>query len=479
MRGRGQAVGESSSTTTRDEAPRPGLPLALAPGAVAGPCLLREVQEALAGELLGDVGRSRYRLWFRDVDVTAVDGDCITLAVPTEVHRSWIEVAFAGAVREASARVLGPGVRVAVTVGEAQGAKRALRERLPQGPEAWEAQLTAQRPAPTLEGFVLPDAERWALGLLEQVARGEGPPGDAPLVLYGEPGSGKTHLLEALEARVAARAPGEALRLRGRTLAQRVGSATRPGAPGTALRALRADLEARRLLLVDGLESVAGRRATEAELARLLERSALGGPRIVVTAGAHPGEVAGLEARLASRLAAGPVLGLPAAGRSQQAAVLRARHARQGLEAPPEVVDAILSGTCSMHAAVLWLDRWAVASRALGRPLEAASLPEVAPPASTSVGEDVLQRTKRVVAGHFGVDPSVLERATKVRSAALPRAAALYVAWRATALPLTRLARAFGFRSHSSVSRALGEVKRRRLQDPELEHALDGLLARL
>ncbi|MFM8980719.1 MAG: DnaA ATPase domain-containing protein [Planctomycetia bacterium] len=465
-------MAEASSTTTRPGAPLP---------------LLHEVQQALAGELREGVGRSRYRLWFRDVDVAAVDGDSITLAVPTEVHRSWIELAFAGVVREASERVLGRGVRVSVTVGAAQGAKRALRERLPQGPEAWEARLACERPAPSLGSFVTADPDRWEAALLEGVAGsvalagtpGEAPGGGAPVYLYGEPGSGKSHLLEAVEAQVAGRAPGAALLLGGRRLAQRVGAATRPGAPSTALRALRADLDARRLLLVDGLEAVAGRRATEAELARLLERSALGGPRLVVAGGAHPREVGGLEASLASRLCAGPVLRLAAPGRDLLARVLAARHAGAGLCAPPEVVEAILEATASPHAAVLWLDRWAVASRALGRPLEAASLPEVAPPAATSVGEDVVQRAKRAVAAHFGVDPAVLEQATKARSAALPRAAALYVAWRATSLPLTRLARAFGFRSHSSVSRALGHLKDRRQSDPDLEHVLDALLARL
>lgn len=457
-------MAEASSTTTRPGAPLP---------------LLHEVQQALAGELREGVGRSRYRLWFRDVDVAAVDADSITLAVPTEVHRSWIELAFAGVVREASERVLGRGVRVSVTVGAAQEAKRALRERLPQGPEAWEARLGEARPRPSLRAFVTPGPERWEAALLEGLARGEGPDGGAPVYLYGEPGSGKSHLLSALEAEVAARAPGEALRITGRRLAQRVGAATRPGAPSTALRALRADLDARRLLLLDGVEGVAGRRATEAELARLLERAALGGPRLVVAGSAHPRELGGLEASLASRLCAGPVLRLAAPGPGLLARVLGQRHAAAGLPAPDEVVEAILSATRSPHAAVLWLDRWAVASRALGRPLQAAWLPEVAPPAATSVGEDVVQRAKRAVAAHFGVDPAVLEQATKARSAALPRAAALYVAWRATSLPLTRLAGAFGFRSHSSVSRALGQLKDRRQADPDLEHVLDALLARL
>jgi chromosomal replication initiator protein len=466
---------------TPPSSPAPATPAGTSQGPASGTdALRREVQAALRSELLQGVGRSRYRLWFRDVDVAQVDGECLTLAVPTEVHRSWIEYTFGEVVRSASERVLGRGVRVALEVGEAQRDKRALRERLPQGPGAWEQALSASRPVPTFTAFVAARQERWAVTLLEQLVHGGGEAGAPPIYLYGEPGSGKSHLLHALERGVAHHTPGACLLLKARRFVERVAQAHRPGAPGTAPRALEADLGARRLLLVDGVDALAGRARSEGELARWLDRSARGGgPRLVLSGSRHPREIPGLDAALASRLCGGLVVRLPVPDRTQLGEVLRLRHAAQGLEAPPDVVQQILDVTTAPAAAVLWLDRWAVASRALGRSLEASWLAEVSPPAQTSVGDDVVLRAKRLVATHFQVEADVLDRATKRRSAALPRGVAVWLVWRATAMPLTRLARAFGFRSHSSVSRALGGVKRQRQDDVGLEQTLDGLLARL
>jgi len=438
----------------------------------------REVETGLKSELTHDLGRSRFRLWFRDVEVVSVEGDTLTLAVPTEVHRSWIEYTFGDEVRRASERVLGRGVKLELRVGVAQGEKRALREKLPQRPDAWERRLLEERPVPTFAAFCAQRHDRWAVTLLEQLVHGGGPSAGPTIYLYGESGCGKTHLLEALASAVQAHAPGECLYLTARRFTAIVAAALRSGTP-TALRTLHADLASRRVLLIDAVEALEGRKATQAELVRALDRAALGGPRLVLAGQRHPAEMEGLAPTLASRLVGGPVVRLALPDRALLCEILTARAAACRLAAPAELVEAIVERTRSPHTAMLWLDRWVVASRDLGRPLEAVWLAEIAPPASTSAGEDVIRRAKDRVAEHFGVEVGLLERATKARSAALPRAAALYLVWRSTAMSLTRLARAFGYRSHSSVSRALAGIRSKRTGDAVLEQTLDGLLARL
>jgi len=55
----------------------------------------------------------------------------------------------------------------------------------------------------------------------------------------------------------------------------------------------------------------------------------------------------------------------------------------------------------------------------------------------------------------------------------------MYLVYRATALPLRELGFAFGLKSHSSVSRAIREIRADRDREPELEQVIDGLLARM
>ena len=91
----------------------------------------------------------------------------------------------------------------------------------------------------------------------------------------------------------------------------------------------------------------------------------------------------------------------------------------------------------------------------------------------------MIRRAKEVVAHHFGIARPLLDLPTKVRSARFPRRMAMYLVYRACALPLTELGAAFGLRSHSSVSRAIREMRELRSSDAGVEQLVDGLLARI
>ena len=55
----------------------------------------------------------------------------------------------------------------------------------------------------------------------------------------------------------------------------------------------------------------------------------------------------------------------------------------------------------------------------------------------------------------------------------------MYLVYRACALPLSELGAAFGLRSHSSVSRAIRELRELRTHDAGVEQLIDGLLSRI
>src|SRR5439155_19701984 len=127
-----------------------------------------------------------------------------------------------------------------------------------------------------------------------------------------------------------------------------------------------------------------------------------------------------------------------------------------------------------------WPARCAAVAAAEPAPPGVAWLEELAPPrASLTTREEIVRRAKDLVAKHFGVRPSLLDKPNKHPSALLPRRVAMYLVYRAAALPLAELGRAFGLRSHTSASRAIREIRLRRDDDPTVEVAVDGLLGQL
>ena len=440
---------------------------------------IREIQDGLKAELVEAVGRHRFRLWFRDLAVSDVDGEQVVLDVPSDVHLAWMQVTFGDVLRQACERVLGEGVHVDVRVSSEAARRGALRDRLPQKPGEWEARLAEHRPAPTFEGFVADSANRFALLLLERLATAGANATRGALVVVGPPGSGKTHLLQAAADVRGRRSPGAVALLDAQGLTQRYVSALR-ARDLDAVRAFELSLGERELVLLDGLEELADRAATQEELVRLLDKSSGDtGPCWVLASRVAPAELGGLSERLRCRRAAGLEARLRAPSDTVLDEILVRRAAAQAQVVPDDVRQAIRRRSTSVPGAVALVDRWALGSRLAGEALDATWLEEVAPGVSLTPSEEVVRRVKQVVAEHFGVEGRWLERPTKLRQAAFPRRVAMYLVYRACALPLGRLGEAFGLRSHSSVSRAVQEVRTLRERDAGVEQMLDGLLARV
>ncbi len=440
---------------------------------------LEAIEEGLREEILREVGRGRYRLWFRDAAVQGVGERGVTLAVPSEVHRTWLQYTYGDLLRRAAAHVLGDGAAVELVVCAAQGRVRALRESLPTRGVEWERLLESRRPKPTLSSFVADGGDRFAPLLLAQLVHGHGAVDPPAIYLYGAPGTGKTHLLTAVTDAIEAKSPGAAAYLTARRFTSRYAAAVRSHELG-AVRAFEIDLSHRRVILVDDVGRLASRAATQAALVRLRERAVGTRTRIVLAGPRHPRDLEGFSSTLVSWLSSGVVLRLAVPDRARLVAILAARGRAYGQGAPAEdVVDQVLQRTGSVHGAVALVDRWGAASAELGRPLEAEWLGEIGPAVAQTAREEVVRRAKAAVAGHYGVAPRVLDAPTKARSAALPRRVAMYLVYRAAALPLKELGLAFGLKSHSSASRAIREIRAERERDPSLEQVIDALLARM
>lgn len=445
----------------------------------AGAALYAELLDGAREELVAALGRHRYRLWFRDAEVVRVCGRSVTLAVPTDVHRTWLEFNYRALLDKAFGRVLGDGVHVELTVSERLASTRTVRDEVPEDEAAWRTALRDAQPPATLLSFVAEAENAFVLRVVAQALHGSDVETPTTLYLYGEPGTGKTHLVRALHAATAAREPDASLLLNARALTARVVPAVRER-DLAALASFDEELASRRLVVVDGLDELADRPTTQRTLETLFDRARSRGVRVVVTARSHPHGLPGLSERLRSRLLSGLVLRLSAPTPELRARILAERAQAWGVPLPDAVRTAVTARTVTLAGAVDLVDRWAYVSRRLGRPLDVAHLADVTAAASPSSPRDeVVRRAKDVVADHFGVDRRVLDRPTKHPNVLEARRAAMYLVWRAAAVPLTDLARSFGLRSHSAASRALAEVRARRDVDPAFETTLDGLVRRL
>jgi DnaA family protein len=179
--------------------------------------------------------------------------------------------------------------------------------------------------ASSVFGSFYPGPNAAAVQQLQMLQAGQRPP---VVWLYGPPGVGKTHLLQALCARAGAQQQAAAyLSLR-----------EWAGQDAEVL----SGCESLSFVCLDDAEVIAGNAAWERALFRLYTELEETGGRMIFAADAPPAATAIQLRDLASRLSAGSVLRLQALSDDEQIAALQLRAAQLGLELPFDVAQLLM-----------------------------------------------------------------------------------------------------------------------------------------
>jgi len=180
--------------------------------------------------------------------------------------------------------------------------------------------------------------------LVDAVRRIAAEPGPERVLIVGEAGSGKSHLLEAASEVASAGGDAVAFVPMRDWRSQRVDAVRGLGRSG--------------LLCIDDIDAVAGDRGWEEALLALVEASASRGTRMLASAGAAPANIPFKLADLRSRLSAATLYRLREMDDESRARALRRHASGRGIEIPDDVVGYVLARhRRDMPSLVALLDR--------------------------------------------------------------------------------------------------------------------------
>jgi chromosomal replication initiator protein len=347
------------------------------------------------------------------------------------------------------AAVYDPPAPVAVETHEPLGSGSERR------PSALETRLN---PKYTFETFVIGSSNRFPHAAAVAVAEA---PGKAynPLLVYGESGLGKTHLLHAIGHYVRSLYSNAKVRY--------VSSEEFTNEFINAIRDDRQDRFKRRyrdvdVLLIDDIQFLEGKTQTQEEFFHTFNTLHNANKQIVLTSDRAPKRLEALEDRLRNRFEWGLITDVQPPDLETRIAILRKKAAMDRLTAPPDVLEFIASkiqtNIRELEGALIRVTAFANLNRqevdmTLAEIVLKDLIPEGGEPEITHAL--IIAQT----AAYFGVSLEDLTGPSRGRHLVMARQIGMYLCRELTSMSLPQIGREFGGRDHTTVMYADRKIR--------------------
>ncbi|GAB3076467.1 chromosomal replication initiator protein DnaA [Nocardioides zeae] len=424
------------------------------------------------------------RAWLRASQPVTLHETTAIIAVPNEFTRAQLEGRLRSQLEGGLSDAFGHDVRIAVTIDPSLPVDLAPEDEdasaaTTPGAEAFAGPSTTEPEPPavdapraaagaagtetrlnpkyTFETFVIGSSNRFPHAAAVAVAEA---PGKAynPLMVYGDSGLGKTHLLHAIGHYVRSLYAGAKVRY--------VSSEEFTNEFINAVRDDRLDRFKRKyrdvdVLLIDDIQFLEGKTQTQEEFFHTFNTLHNANKQIVLTSDRAPKRLEALEDRLRSRFEWGLITDVQAPDLETRIAILRKKAAMDRLTAPPDVLEFIASkiqtNIRELEGALIRVTAFANLNRQ-GVDLSLAEIvlkdliPEGGEPEITPAA--IIAQT----AAYFGVPIDELTGPSRGRHLVQGRQIAMYLCRELTDLSLPKIGQQFGNRDHTTVMYANNKI---------------------
>ena len=344
----------------------------------------------------------------------------------------------------------------------------------PETPGGEDPVIAMLNPKYTFDTFVVGASNRFAHAAALAVAE---LPADAynPLFLYGGAGLGKTHLMHAIGHHIHRNNPSaKLLYITSENFTNQLINAITERTS----QELRDRLRTVDVLMVDDIQFIAGKTATQEEFFHTFNELHGSGKQIIISSDRPPKEIPTLEERLRSRFEWGLIADIQKPDYETRIAILRKKAELEHIAVSDSVLHYIaekiesnireLEGSLTRINAMAQLSGGSitldVAREALDRIMPAGESHPATP-------EGIMA----AVAEYFGVSEADIVSSRRTREIAQARQVAMYLTREQTQLSTTRIGDLFGGRDHTTVMHACKIIAELVEKDDEIRRAVQQL----
>ncbi len=416
----------------------------------------------ILGHLEEQMGSVTVSTWFDDAEVVELNEEHLILYSASDFRREVIATRYGVYIQEALKDIFQSDAKLIVFGDKERDAY------LSRGKNHSAMDFNPQF---SFENFIVGPSNRFAHSAAIAVSNH---PGEVynPLFIYGPPGVGKTHLLYAIANGIRKKVPdANIVYIKGDQFTVELIEAIRNGKNIE----FRSKYREADLFLIDDVQFIAGRDATQEEFFHTFNKLYEEHKQIVMTSDRKPSDMPLLEDRLRSRFEWGLLADIQPPDYETRMAILKNKAKNLGLNLPDDVCDYIAINVTNNVRQIEGTVKKIMAYRDLNNmPLDLQNVSRAINDMFKTEGNNVPTPSIIIsqVCKFYGVEESTLRGSQKTKGIAAARQVAMYLIRKLTSISLPDIGKEFG-KDHSTVIYNIRKVEvALKNNDTALENAL-------
>ncbi|MCI7637199.1 MAG: chromosomal replication initiator protein DnaA [Oscillibacter sp.] len=417
---------------------------------------LGDIWKAVLDKLGENLTSTSISTWFDDCVPVEIDGSTLVLQTSSDFKRDIIVSRFSETIKNAMSEIFSTSFGLTVLTEDELGAYREKKKDDDPLPEM---------AGYTFDRFIVGNSNRFAHNAAVAVAE---KPGGAynPLFIYGNSGLGKTHLLLAIGQFIRERTPSAKIAyIKGDEFTNQLLKSIKDGT-GEEFRMKYRNVD---LFLVDDIQFIAGKQATQEEFFHTFNNIYEAGHQIVITSDRPPIEMSLLDDRLMSRFQGGLMADIQPPDIETRMVITRAKAAQLGLilddDAVKYIADTITTNVRTIEGVI---NRLTAYREILDSRIDAAAVRRAIKDVAR-IGTFIPspQLIIRESARYFSLSEEDLRGQNRSKNTATARQISMYLVRTLTNLPLKDIGAEYGDRNHSTVLSSIRKVEELIKEDPK------------
>lgn len=418
----------------------------------------------------------QYDAWFKPVTSVSFTDSKLILMVPSQFFIEQLEERYTNLLRRTLYKVYGPKMKLyyhfnqignepstGVTMGSSKPSTAvAPKPGASSNPFRQQElrEIDAQlNPNYTFENYCGSVSNRVARSIGEAIANDPKCKTFNPLFVFGAPGVGKTHLIQAIGIRIKEKTPSmRVLYITARLFESQYTTAVKNGKINDFINFY----QSIDTLIIDDIQDLIGKQGTQNTFFHIFNHLILNQKQLILASDCCPSKMEGMERRLISRFTMGMTAELESPDYQLRKEVLRQKAEQDGLELPEDVMDYIATNvtdsirelegivvSITAHAAILNVD--------INLDLARKVLANAVKVNHRQINFEIITQE---VASHYGIEPDQIFTKSRKREISDARQMVMYLAKKHAKMPYTAIGTRLS-RTHSTVLYACKNIEER------------------